>query len=434
METRLFVALSLYCLCIANCYLNDISISGSTMQTSINGRYVYHSWNTNFSGPIYCKSAGTFYLYPYISSSGAKFYIIDENMHTTTGNAHCKIPSTSNPMSPHDCYNDYGHQLLAGYSGSWVDDTTTVLINCNTTDNMNFQTAPTTTFTSWTEMYGKQHNDDVHTHADQGRITGIASWGLFSETGHDFTNALGNFTWTSDDISTVSVMGGGPTFDNNICDPFNLSEDRHINGYRIIYGEYVWGLIFYSFINGTYESFECFAYGGILSEYLDSGVIYYPNHYLSGFIFHDGWVIDGIQFQFSSILESDAICIYNSTYDTSVNGRYEYYSWHTTANGPIYRHTVNMMYLYPLIYSSGNKYYGINYDIGDSNTIQNCRIPTISNPMLPYHCYNDDGGQFLSGTTSDPNTVLMDCPPTPSPTASPVDISHCMSLYSSMLL
>ena len=34
---------------------------------------------------------------------------------------------------------------------------------------------------------------------------------------------------------------------------------------------------------------------------MDSGVIYYPQHYLSGFVFYYGLVIDGIKFQLSPI-------------------------------------------------------------------------------------------------------------------------------------
>ena len=83
-----------------------------------------------------------------------------------------------------------------------------------------------------------------------------------------------------------------------------MNEDlyENINGYRIIHGDYVWGIIFYSFNDDTYKSFECFADGGIQIDYNDSGVIYYPNYTLSGFIFNAEWSIDAIRLQFSPIL------------------------------------------------------------------------------------------------------------------------------------
>ena len=66
-------------------------------------------------------------------------------------------------------------------------------------------------------------------------------------------------------------------FDN--CQAFTQNEDvcEYINGQRIIHGDYVLGIVFYSFTNDTYKSFEFFADGGIQTDFSDSGVVYDPD-------------------------------------------------------------------------------------------------------------------------------------------------------------
>ena len=99
----------------------------SKIQTAINGRYVYDTWENKDNGPIFYNSVRDTYLYPHIwSETGNKRYYIGPNISSTAIHAYCKIPTSSNPMSPYDCYNDDGHQLISTVSSEWIQDDATL--------------------------------------------------------------------------------------------------------------------------------------------------------------------------------------------------------------------------------------------------------------------------------------------------------------------
>ena len=91
----------------------------------------------------------------------------------------------------------------------------------------------------------------------------------------------------------------------------------------------------------------------------------------------------------------DPICIH-STINTRINGKYEYSLWDNQRNGPIYYNAVSTMYLYPWIFSNGNKAYLIHQNITNSIVYSGCDIPSSSNPMSPFQCFNDNGQQLKS--------------------------------------
>ena len=142
------------------------------------------------------------------------------------------------------------------------------------------------------DKYSLYYADNIYT--DQGKIRGISSWGLWTNNIDSFYNAIGDFSWITDtDIS--ATIGNGTNFDN--CPAFILDGDDYINGYRVVYGSYIYGLYFYTKNNLTYN---CTA-KTINNIYIDSGVILYKNKYLSGFIFDNSLVMDGIQFFFTEL-------------------------------------------------------------------------------------------------------------------------------------
>eukprot|EP01084_Bolivina_argentea_P131386 231910_1 len=110
---------------------SSICISGSS-RTEINGKYEYSSWNFEFNGPIYNNSQNDLYLYPYITSSDHKKYAIGTNTshYYRIGHYYCKIPSSSNPMTPLDCYNGNGQQFRTYNGSAWGDDKSAVLTLC----------------------------------------------------------------------------------------------------------------------------------------------------------------------------------------------------------------------------------------------------------------------------------------------------------------
>ena len=140
---------------------------------------------------------------------------------------------------------------------------------------------------------------------DQGRITGILSWGIWTTPGWIHYAAICKFSWSIDyqSTSTGDLIGSAGDFDDTYkrCDPFSLGLGDYINGYRVIYGTYIYGLYFYTKMNNTYK---CSNESNIGKVYVDSGIIVYEDSYLSGFIFDAGWVMDGVQFQFTKINKS----------------------------------------------------------------------------------------------------------------------------------
>ena len=113
---------------------------------------------------------------------------------------------------------------------------------------------------------------------------------------------MGKFTWTSQRNGSnfiSDLIGPGYHYDDIYeCDPFALSDNDYINGYRVIYDLYIYGIYFYTNLNETYD---CIAENITNTyEHTDTGIIILDNHYLSGFIFDVGWIIDGFQLQFTA--------------------------------------------------------------------------------------------------------------------------------------
>ena len=111
----------------------------------------------------------------------------------------------------------------------------------------------------------------------------------------------------------------------------------------------------------------------------------------------------------------DDICIAGSTIQSAINGRYEYESWSTNYNGPIYYNAKEHKYLYPWIHETGEKQYHIHVNTSDLYANSYCNIPSSLVPMSPYECYNGDGQQLYSWTTSiskfvnDTTAILFKC-------------------------
>ena len=76
---------------------------------------------------------------------------------------------------------------------------------------------------------------------NQGRITGITSWGIWTtqEIASWLSGSVGYSTWTADDghillESSVSVYPS-LSYAYTMCDSFMLEKDDYFNGYRVIY-------------------------------------------------------------------------------------------------------------------------------------------------------------------------------------------------------
>ena len=127
-------------LCIIDAYLDDVCISGSTILTTINGRYKYHSWDSEYNGPIYYNSENDQYLCPVLwLSDNSKLYSISSDFTNRSVISYCFIPTLSDPISPYDCYNDHGGQLRTISGTNFINDTA-VLYKCSNTKGMTIQT------------------------------------------------------------------------------------------------------------------------------------------------------------------------------------------------------------------------------------------------------------------------------------------------------
>ena len=127
-------------LCIVNAYLDDVCISDSTLLEVINGRYKYHSWDSEYNGPIYYNSELDKFFHPGIwYADDSKRYSISSDITNASAISYCSIPTMADPMTPYDCYNDHGGQLRTFFGEKFMDDTA-VLYKCNTTKHMTIQT------------------------------------------------------------------------------------------------------------------------------------------------------------------------------------------------------------------------------------------------------------------------------------------------------
>ena len=111
-------------------YPPSICISGSIYESTINGKYKYHSWDSNNNGAIYYNEEWNRYLYPWISSNTEMIYIIGFDISTNLAASICHVPSDSMYLTPYDCYNNNGGQLYADPDGQWIDDDNARLQKC----------------------------------------------------------------------------------------------------------------------------------------------------------------------------------------------------------------------------------------------------------------------------------------------------------------
>ena len=155
-----------------------------------------------------------------------------------------------------------------------------------------------------TSKYGTFRTDTSshEYHLDQGIVTGVQSWNIYQyDTNIEFDGGMGNFIWESyqNSGSRISNSIGAGYGNDGIyeCEPFDLESGDYIHGYRVISDLYIVGLYFHTKANQIYD---CIADNITNTNvYNDSGLILHANHYLSGFVFDAGWIIDGLQFQFT---------------------------------------------------------------------------------------------------------------------------------------
>ena len=134
---------------------------------------------------------------------------------------------------------------------------------------------------------------------DQGRITGIDTWGLNDVWGL----TIRNFTSDSQNLpSNASERFGGWSWDYatfNPCTPFTLSDDDYIIGFKIYYDNRIYGLDFYTKSGFTYNCSDdnpSATYTAI-EMYDECSVGEF--RYLSGFNTRAGDIIDAFQPQFT---------------------------------------------------------------------------------------------------------------------------------------
>eukprot|EP01084_Bolivina_argentea_P272370 463726_1 len=105
--------------------------------------------------------------------------------------------------------------------------------------------------------------------------------------------SITRFTWSPNPSSTIAGTCTNVATD---CPAFTLTSGEYINAYRIFYNPGINRIYFRTNLNN--EAGCGAAKNGI--SYTDSGWITYANKYLSGFNWNAGWILDGIQFQFTS--------------------------------------------------------------------------------------------------------------------------------------
>ena len=128
-----------------------------------------------------------------------------------------------------------------------------------------------------TPKYGhfSKGEGNLKTYLDQGKITGISSWGITNDSGHlPFANRIRDFSWISDHKDVITVINTNQSDINYVpCKPFILDENDYINGYRVMHKTYIWHLEFLTAFN---KSYECPSIT-IDTAWIDTGMIKYVN-------------------------------------------------------------------------------------------------------------------------------------------------------------
>ena len=129
---------------------------------------------------------------------------------------------------------------------------------------------------------------------NQGRINAINSWGLSYDR-------LVIDEWSSDSQTKNNSFG---TNYFSPCIPFTLDSNDYIIGYQIWWSSQIFGLEFYT-LNGL--NYSCYDEDSVANKYSESGLYQCDNgqfYYLTGLQARSGGLINGMQFQFKSSVDS----------------------------------------------------------------------------------------------------------------------------------
>ena len=143
--------------------------------------------------------------------------------------------------------------------------------------------------TSWYGGYGGSNTSSL----DQGRISGISSWGVSSYS----YGTIVISSWSSDS-QTNSNSFGWDSFTS--CTAFTLDSDDYIIGHKIWWDTYIYGIEFYTLNGETYSCYDSSYISGKYSQYVmyecDDDDDFY---YLTGFHAKTGSIIDGMKLQYT---------------------------------------------------------------------------------------------------------------------------------------
>ena len=151
------------------------------------------------------------------------------------------------------------------------------------------------------ESFGGEPNIYVN----QGKISGIASWGVVDEVVYKGLVLKG---WVTDDAASLPRSIGGNRISDN-CTSFSIQSDEYIDGYRVSWDEYgyIRRMGFHISNNDTFQCNVSLSVMSSLSNLYDTGWVIVSNHSLIGFIARAGGVIDSIGFQFEKVLSTHTI-------------------------------------------------------------------------------------------------------------------------------
>ena len=114
-----------------NYFPNSLCVNGEVSNPfDLNGKYEYHSFDSNLNAPNYYKPDNNLYIYPYIASSGVYRWCIGTNLDSRTVRA--KAPATN-----HDSIFDSNGQWkvasfdYGGYNAGWIDEPTMNITECS---------------------------------------------------------------------------------------------------------------------------------------------------------------------------------------------------------------------------------------------------------------------------------------------------------------
>eukprot|EP01084_Bolivina_argentea_P162090 282115_1 len=284
---------------IVDCY--DICVSQND-QTHLNGIYIWHHFELTMNSSIYycadCDTAGFYgaYLFYYQQDNEWR---IDNDYRSNTAISKC-IVTNSNIYDVAACIHWKTFDDI-----NWYNDTDLSVLKCPPEPSA----APTLSPIFSTECiepelimtvtYGGGGNAFNNIAINQGIINGITSWGIENNELIQYQyHGISKMQFMSNNKSVIEYIFGADGVEFCASFWFDYNND-YINGYRIIYGQYIHGLIFYTMRGNAYECIANFT--DLVNGYNDTGNVYYNNSYLSGFYVNSGGVIDSIAFQLTSL-------------------------------------------------------------------------------------------------------------------------------------